>query len=128
MSWLLDWLNAWTTDTQWRHRSKKSENLGRCGRQNMLLPYLKILEWEWIFGHPVKAVSSLGVRSPWLNGLHKVLRRVIGTLLWKMNLTLKKSCLKIQLYCMWYYLLREQGRLTISNILIYIHCLLKQNI
>ena len=25
-----------TTDTQWRQKSRKSENLGRCGRQNML--------------------------------------------------------------------------------------------
>ena len=54
-----------TTDTQWRHKSNKSENLGRCGRQNMLRPYLKIWEWEWIFGRAVKAISSLGVRSPW---------------------------------------------------------------
>ena len=30
----------------------------------MLWPYLKIWEWEWIFGHSVKAISSLGVRSP----------------------------------------------------------------
>ena len=29
----------------------------------MLWPYLKI--WEWIFGRAVKAISSLGVRSPW---------------------------------------------------------------
>ena len=27
------------------HKSKESENLGQCGRQNMLRPYLKI--WEW---------------------------------------------------------------------------------
>ena len=68
------WLNimidivqkARTTDTQWRHKSKISEKLGRCGRQNMLPPYLKIWEWEWIFGCAVKAISSLGVRSPWL--------------------------------------------------------------
>ena len=53
-----------TTDTQWRHKSKISEKLGRCGRQNMLPPYLKIWEWEWIFGRAVKAISSLGVRSP----------------------------------------------------------------
>ena len=26
--------------------------------------YLKIWEWEWIFGRAVKAISSLGVRSP----------------------------------------------------------------
>ena len=58
-------LYARSTDTQRRHKSKKSEKLGRCGRQNMLRPYLKIWEWEWIFGHAVKAISSLGVRSPW---------------------------------------------------------------
>ena len=36
--------SAWkprTTDTQWRHKSKISEKLGWCGRQNMLRPYLK---------------------------------------------------------------------------------------
>ena len=55
-----------TTDTQWRHKSKISENLGWCGRHNMLRPYLKIWEWEWIFGRAVKAISSLGVHSPWL--------------------------------------------------------------
>ena len=31
----------------------------------MLRPYLKIWEWEWIFGRAVKAFSSLGVRSSW---------------------------------------------------------------
>ena len=55
-----------TTDTQWRHKSKISEKLGRSGRQNMLRPYLTIWEWEWIFGRAVKAFSSLGVRSPWV--------------------------------------------------------------
>ena len=53
-----------TTDTQWRHKSKISEKLGRCGRQNMLRPYLNIWDWDWIFGRSVKAISSLGVRSP----------------------------------------------------------------
>ena len=33
-----------TTDTQWRHKSKISEKLGRFVRQNMLWPYLKL--WE----------------------------------------------------------------------------------
>ena len=56
-----------TTDTQWRHKSKISEKSGRCGRQNMLPPYLKIWDWDWIFGCAVKAISSLGVRSPWKN-------------------------------------------------------------
>ena len=30
----------------------------------MLRPYLKIWDWDWIFGYAVKAISSLGVRSP----------------------------------------------------------------
>ena len=46
--------------------SNKSVSLGQCGRQNMLQPYLKIWEWEWIFGCAVKVISSSGVRSPWL--------------------------------------------------------------
>ena len=50
-----------TTDTQWRHKSKISEKLGRCGRQNKLPPYLKIWDCDWIFGRAVKAISSLGV-------------------------------------------------------------------
>ena len=54
-----------TTDTQWRHKPKIYENLGRCGRQNMLRPYLKIWDWEWIFGRAVKTISYLDVRSPW---------------------------------------------------------------
>ena len=39
--------SARTTDTQWRHKSKKSENLGQCGRQNMLWPYLKFGIGSW---------------------------------------------------------------------------------
>ena len=38
-----------TTDTQWRHKSKISENLGQCGRQNMLRPYLKVWDLDWNF-------------------------------------------------------------------------------
>ena len=56
---------ARTTDTQWRNKSKKSVNLGWCGRQNMLLRYLKIWEWELIFGRAVKAIFAPGVRCPW---------------------------------------------------------------
>ena len=48
------------------------ENLGQCGRQNMLWLYLKIWEWEWIFGRAVKAISSPGVRSPWHQGWQKM--------------------------------------------------------
>ena len=51
---------------QWRHKSKISEKLGWCGRQNILRPYLKIWDWDWIFGRAMKAISSLGVRSPCL--------------------------------------------------------------
>ena len=32
----------------------------------MLWPNQKIWEWELIFGHAVKAISSLGIRSPWV--------------------------------------------------------------
>ena len=56
-----------TTDTQWRHKSKVSEKLGRCGRQNMLCPYLKIWDWDWNFGRAVKPISSLGVLSPYIH-------------------------------------------------------------
>ena len=59
------WIEPRTTDTQ-RHKSKKSENLGRCGRQNMLWMYLKIWDWDWIFGCAVKAISLLGVLSPYI--------------------------------------------------------------
>ena len=40
-------------------------NLGRCARQNMPRPYLKIWEWELIFGHAVKTISSPDICSPW---------------------------------------------------------------
>ena len=52
-------------------KSKKSENLDRCGRQNMLRPYLKIWDWDLIFGRAVKAISSPSVRSPWYRSLSK---------------------------------------------------------
>ena len=52
-----------TTDTQWRYKSKKSEILGWCGRQNMIRPYLKIWDLDLIFGRAVKAISSPGVRG-----------------------------------------------------------------
>ena len=47
-----------------KDKSKIYEELGRCGRPNMLRPYLKIWDWDWIIGRAVKAISSLGVRSP----------------------------------------------------------------
>ena len=63
-TWDLSSLQARTMDTQWRNKSKISEKLGQCDRQNMLRPYLKIWDWDWIFSRVVKAISSLGVRSP----------------------------------------------------------------
>jgi hypothetical protein len=33
--------------------------------KNILRPYLKIWDWDLIFGRAVKVISSLGVRSPW---------------------------------------------------------------
>ena len=78
-------VGTWTTDTQWRHKSKISEKLGRCGRQNMLPAYLKIWEWEWILGRAVKAISSLGVRSPCTARTQQVANRMILKN-WKMNL------------------------------------------
>ena len=32
----------------------------------MLWLYLKICDWDWIFGRAVKVISSLGVRSLWV--------------------------------------------------------------
>ena len=64
---------ARTTDTQWNQKSKKSEILGRCGRQNMLRLYLKIWDWDLIFGRAVKAISSPGVRSPWIEWFRLIL-------------------------------------------------------
>ena len=43
----LCWQDSRTTDTQWRHKSKKPEILGRCGRQHMLWPYLFGIWFSW---------------------------------------------------------------------------------
>ena len=70
-----------TTDTQWRHKSKIYVKLGRCGKQNMLWLYLKIWEWEWICGRAVKAISSLGIRSPYSYPLDLVANKVVSSLI-----------------------------------------------
>ena len=80
-----------TTDTQWRHKSKISEKLGRCGRQNMLPPYLKIWDWDWIFGRAVKTISSLGVRSPCLGMYHKVVSSRLLFNFWAILVLLTKT-------------------------------------
>ena len=59
-----------TTDTQWRYESKISEKLGRYGRQNILWLYLKIWDWDWIFGRVVKVISCLGIHSLWFQGFN----------------------------------------------------------
>jgi hypothetical protein len=41
----------------------------------MLWPYLKIWDWDLIFGRAVKAISSLGVRSPCYDPYMKNLNR-----------------------------------------------------
>ena len=46
------------------------------GRQNMHWPYLKIWDWDLIFGRAVKAISSLGVRSPWSKVSADPIRRI----------------------------------------------------
>ena len=65
-----------TTDTQWRHKSKKYENLGRFGRQNILSAVPKNLgcrsgfstmQWRQ-FPHRASIVCAL---SHWINVLEK---------------------------------------------------------
>ena len=41
----------------------------------MLRPYIKIWEWEWFFGHAVKAISTLGVWSPCLSPIYSLAQR-----------------------------------------------------
>ena len=43
---------------------KESEIVGQCGRQNILWLYLKIWDWDLLFGRAVKTISSPGVPSP----------------------------------------------------------------
>ena len=68
--------NIWivrTTDTQWSV-SKKPENLGLCGRQNMLWPYYKIgigiwflaVQWRQ-FPHRASVVRGIECYCPILN-------------------------------------------------------------
>ena len=40
-------------------KSKISEKFGRCGRQNMLRPYLNIWDLDSIFGCAVKAIHPV---------------------------------------------------------------------
>ena len=64
--------------------------MGQYGRQNMLRPNLKIWEWELIFGHAVKAISSLGVRSsccqPSIIQFESIWRSLFHFMTWAFNL------------------------------------------
>ena len=86
-----------TTDTQRRHKSKKYENLVRCGRQNMLRPYLNICEWEWIFGLSVKAISSPGVRRVCL----KLKKSIVCRSNWKIFFWILKIGQNLHRVCVW---------------------------
>ena len=107
-------IHSRTTDTQWRHKSKKPEKLGWCGRQNMLWPYFKIWDWDLIFGHAVKTISSLGVRSSWI---HLLSGSVHGKSAEKLTLLKFKSsntCFS-QLYCCTHQKFRPSIHLSTSD-------------
>ena len=83
------WNRARTTDTQWRHKSKISEKLGQCGRQNMLWPYL---------GIGIKFSASLGVRSKWNSASFCVSSQIYSKqkiLFWSLPFSTKNSCVKL---------------------------------
>ena len=87
-----DWYETQTTDIQWRHKSKISEELGLCGKQNMLWPYLKIWEWEWVFGRSMKDISTLGVYIVrWMKQLMSICWKHIVLLKWTMLSMKSKS-------------------------------------
>ena len=46
----------------------------------MLRPYLKIWEWERIFGHAMKAISSPGVRARALPERVQIEKKIEGKL------------------------------------------------
>ena len=46
----------------------------------MLRPYLKIWEWEWIFGRSVKAISFLGVRGLYHRASYRKSKIALGWL------------------------------------------------
>ena len=75
----------------------------------MLWPYLKIWDWDLIFGNAVRAISSPGVRSPWIVGnsgyASAVLVRVVQNILIELYIlfindffsTLSKDDIKTQI-------------------------------
>ena len=64
---IFGWWQTRTTDTQRRHKSKISEKLDWCSRQNMIWPYQKIWDWGWISGCAVKARGCLRSKHNGLN-------------------------------------------------------------
>ena len=69
-----------TMDTQWRNKSKKSKNLGQCGRRNVLRSNLKFWERELIFSRPVKVISSPSIHSPYLTIVFLTIRYAYSTI------------------------------------------------
>ena len=72
----------------------------------MLWPYLKIWDWDLIFGRAVKVISSLGVRSSWSMTIRRVATRLTHTLLQrtlysKETLCIVTSCSKEQFASNW---------------------------
>ena len=64
-----------TTDTQWRHKSKKSESLGRCGRQNMLRLYLQIWDRDLFWAEQLRQFPL------WVSVVHVYIYICINTCL-----------------------------------------------
>ena len=71
-------LHPRTTDTQWRHKSKKSENFGRCGKYAAAKPknlgvgvdFRSCSEGDFLTGHPesvlkyVRQIFNNKIKSP----------------------------------------------------------------
>ena len=66
----------------------------------MLPPYLKIWDWDWIFGRAVKAIFSLGVHSPWLGCT--ISTRHFRYRVWKKCLRKNASGTRQQSCCFWH--------------------------
>ena len=83
--------------------NQKYLKIWACVADKMLRVYLEIWDWDWIFSRAVKAISSLGVRSPWVErqGIRlghlgtSTVNRVIGVLTFMKNLSWKHHNHKI---------------------------------
>ena len=74
------------TDTQWRHKSKKSEIWGWCGRQNMLRPYLNFRK----FGIGIWFLAMQWRRFPHCASVVREINNLIYKVFWTfLNLVIK---------------------------------------